>query len=121
MHKEEERGTPDFAPIWNLLYRSFNRELGNLSVSKLCRIWVVHGRLGSSIMRGGIRLEFLRVPLKDLGYFEDFESLNLLCARSLNFFFSKSLMSFDFPIIKKRSSNLRICFNFPNRRKFQIV
>lgn len=41
---------------------SFNRELGNLSVScsKLCRIWVVGGR-GSSIMRGGIRLEFLRV------------------------------------------------------------
>lgn len=33
---------------------SFNRELGNLSVScsKLCRIWVVGGR-GSSIMRGG--------------------------------------------------------------------
>lgn len=41
---------------------SFNRELGNLSVScsKLCRIWVVGGR-GSSIMRRGIRLEFLRV------------------------------------------------------------
>lgn len=66
---------------------SFNRELGNLSVScsKLCRIWVVGGR-GSSIMRGGIRLEFLRVSQR-FRYFEDFETLNLLCAGSLNFSF----------------------------------
>lgn len=44
----EREGTPDFAPIWNLLYCSFNRELGNLSVScsKLCRIWVVLGWAG---------------------------------------------------------------------------